>query len=157
MTATPTVLPPGEGRAIWQLGNRFTLKAGGEQTQGRLAVLEQVCGGAPPPLHVHARDHEAFYVLDGSVDLYLGDDVHSVGAGAFCLVPPGTPHTFASTSPEPARMLLLVAPSGFEAFLAEVERAFPEADGMPAPEAVGPVLGGIAEPYGVEITGPPPR
>ena len=76
MTMKPTVLPPGEGQEIWQLGNRFTLKAAGDQTQGRYAILKQICAGAPPPIHVHENEEEAFYLLTGSVDLYLGDEVH---------------------------------------------------------------------------------
>ncbi len=144
MTINPTVLRAGEGRTIWQLGNHFTVKAAGENTLGHFAMLEQICDGAPAPMHVHENEEEAFYVLDGSVDLYLGDEVHHVDAGAFCLVPRGTPHTFTSTSAEPARMLVLVSPSGFEKFFAEVEQHFPESDGMPAPEQVGPTLTAIA-------------
>lgn len=157
MTMKPIVLQPGEGEAIWQLGNRFTLKAVGEQTRGHFAILEQVCAGAPPPMHVHENEEEAFYLLAGSVDLYVGDDVHSVDAGAFCLVPRGTPHTFITTSAEPARMLVVVSPPGFEQFFAAVERQFPEANGMPAAEDVGPALTDIAAKYGCHIVGPPPQ
>jgi mannose-6-phosphate isomerase-like protein (cupin superfamily) len=157
MTINATVLQPGEGQAIWQLGNRFTLKAAGEETQGRFAILEQVCAGAPPPMHVHENEEEAFYLLAGSVDLYLGDEVHHVEAGAFCLIPRGTPHSFTSTSAEPARMLVVVSPTGFEEFFAEVERQFPEANGMPAPEQVGPALNELANEYGLQIVGPPPQ
>lgn len=157
MTMKPTVLPAGEGQEIWQLGNRFTLKAAGGETQGRYAILEQVCAGAPPPMHVHENEEEAFYLLTGSVDLYLGDDVHPVEAGAFCIVPRGTPHSFISTSAEPARMLVLVSPPGFEQFFAEVEEQFPEANGMPAPDQVGPALDELATRYRLQIVGPPPR
>ena len=156
MPANATVLPPGEGQSIWQLGNLLTVKATGEQSQGRFALLEQVAAGAPPPMHIHAADDEAFYVLDGSVDLYVGDDVLRAEAGAFCLVPAGTPHSFVSTSSSPARLLLIVSPAGFEQFFAEVERRFPEAGGMPTPEEAGPVLAELAAQYGLQIVGPPP-
>lgn len=156
MTATATVLQPGEGQSIWQLGNRFTVKATGEQTQGRFALLEQVAAGTPPPMHIHEADDEAFYVLDGSVDLYVGDDVLRAEAGAFCLIPAGTAHSFVSTSAESARLLLVVSPAGFEQFFAEVEQRFPEAAGMPTPQAAGPVLGELAARYRLQIVGPPP-
>lgn len=152
-----TVLHPGEGRAIWQLGNQFTVKAAGEHTDGRYSILEQVCTGAPPPMHVHDGEEEAFYLTAGSLDLYVGDEVHKVEAGAFCLIPRGMAHSFVSTSPEPARMLVLVSPAGFEQFFAEVEERFPEAGGMPSPEQVGPVLGELAAQYGLQIVGPPPQ
>lgn len=157
MTINPTVLRAGEGATIWQLGNHFTMKAAGEDTHGHFAILEQICDGAPAPTHVHENEEEAFYVLAGSVDLYVGEDVHHVEAGAFCLVPRGTPHTFASTSAEPARMLVIVSPAGFERFFAEVEQHFPESGGMPAAEHVAPALTAIAAKHGCQITGPPPQ
>ena len=156
MTTDSAVLRAGEGATIWQLGNRFTLKAAGQHTHGNFALLEQVCSGPPAPMHLHENEEEAFYVLAGSVDLHLGDDVHQVEAGAFCLVPRGTPHTFVSTSTEPARLLVLVSPSGFEDFFAEVEQQFPESEGMPAMEQVGPALTAIAAKHGCRIIGPPP-
>lgn len=152
-----TVLRPGEGQAIWQLGNQFTVKAAGEQTDGRYTILEQICAGAPPPMHIHDNEEEAFYLVAGSIDLYVGDDVHKVEAGAFCLVPRGVRHSFVSTSPEPARMLVLVSPAGFERFFLEVEQRFPEAGGLPAPDEVVPVLGEMASRYGLRIVGPPPH
>ena len=156
MTTNSAVLHAGEGATIWQLGNLFTVKATGEQTHGHFAMLEQVCAGAPAPMHLHENEEEAFYLLTGSVDLYLGDDVQQLEAGAFCIVPRGTPHSFTSTSAEPARLLVLVSPSGFERFFAEVEQHFPESRGMPAVEEVGPALTAIAAKHGCQITGPPP-
>ena len=156
MTTTATLLEAGEGRAIWQLGNRFTVKAAGEDTRDRYALLEQVCTGAAPPMHVHDDEEEAFYVLDGSVDLYLGEEVHRAEAGAFCLVPPGVAHSFVSTSASPARLLVIVSPAGLERFFAEIEALFPEAGGMPAPDQVGPALADLAPRYGLQIVGPPP-
>lgn len=157
MSGNATMLEPGEGRAIWQLGNRFTVKAASEETQGRYALLEQVCAGAPPPMHVHDNEEEAFYLLTGTLDLYVADDVQRVEAGAFCLIPRGTPHSFVSTSAEPARMLVVVSPGGFEQFFAEVEKRFPEAEGMPTPDVAGPALGELASRFGLQIVGPPPQ
>jgi quercetin dioxygenase-like cupin family protein len=157
MTATSTVLAPGDGQRIWQLGNVFTVKAGAAQTQGRFVIAEQVCTGAPPPMHVHEDEVEAFYLLSGTVDLFVGEEVHHAVAGTFCLVPPGVSHSFTSTGDEPARLLVLVAPAGFERFLAAVEERFPEAQGMPDPAHAGAVLGEIAAQHSIRITGPPPH
>ena len=156
MTVQATVLDPGAGRPIWQLGNEFTLKAAGEQTDGRFAILEQVCAGAPPPLHVHDNEEETFYVLDGTLDLSVGNDVHHVSTGSFCVVPRGVPHTFISTSPQPARLLVIVSPPGFEEFFAACEERFPAGAGMPEPEVVGPALDALARRHGCRIVGPPP-
>lgn len=156
MSFEPTVVAAGQGQAIWQLGNRFELKASAEHTRGAYSLLEQVCAGAPPPLHVHDHEEEAFYLLEGTVDLRLGDTVTTVEAGGFCLIPRGTPHTFTSTSASPARLLVVLSPPGFERFFAEVEQRFPEADGMPTPDLAGPALTEMAPRYGLRLVGPPP-
>lgn len=150
------VLGPREGQGIWQLGNEFSVKATGEQTAGAYTLLEQSCAGAPPPLHVHDDEEEAFYVLDGSLDVHIGDEVVEATAGSFCLVPRGTVHSFRSTSETPARMLVLLSPPGFERFFEEAERRFPRSSGMPDPAEVGPALGEIGARHGLRIVGPPP-
>lgn len=156
MSFAARVLGPGEGDGVWQLGNEFTLKAGPEHTAGAYTLLEQTCGGAPPPLHVHDHEEEAFYVLEGSLDVHLGEEVVRAGAGSFCLVPRGTVHSFRSVGEVPARMLVLLSPPGFERFFAAVEQRFPRAAGMPDPAQVGPALGEMAGAYGLRIVGPPP-
>lgn len=156
MSSDAVVLGPGQGAPIWQLGNEFTVKATAEQTGGTYSLLEQVCAGAPPPLHVHDHEEEAFYVLDGTVDLYLGDDVVKAEAGSFCLIPRGVAHTFRSTSEIPARMLVVLSPPGLERFFEAVEQRFPQGSGLPAPEVAGPALGELAGGYGLRIVGPPP-
>jgi mannose-6-phosphate isomerase-like protein (cupin superfamily) len=150
------ILGPGEGREIWQLGNEMQIKAGGDTTNGAYTLLEQTCGGAPPPLHVHDREEEAFYVLEGMLDIQMGDRTLQAGPGAFCLVPRGTAHTFHSTSDTPARILVIVSPPGFERFFEQCEDHFPRSAGMPGPEEVGPVLGELASRHGLRILGPPP-
>lgn len=156
MSFDTVVFGPGEGQGIWQLGNRFTVKATGEQTRGAYTLLEQTCAGAPPPRHIHDDEEEAFYVLSGTLDVHVGDDVIEAAAGSFCLVPRGIEHTFVSTGREPARMLVVLSPPGFERFFAECERRFPEANGMPSPDDVGPVLTDLAGSHGLRIVGPPP-
>lgn len=156
MSFEPVVVGPGEGTPIWQLGNQFTVKASAEQTGGAYSLLEQVCAGAPPPLHVHDQEEEAFFVLDGTLDLHLGDELVKAQAGSFCLVPRGVAHTFRSTSEQPARMLVVLSPPGFERFFEAVEQQFPQASGVPAPELAGPALGELARGYGLRIVGPPP-
>lgn len=156
MSFHPIVLDPGRGQGIWQLGNRFTVKATGEQTGGAYSLLEQVCAGAPPPRHVHEHEEEAFYVLDGTLEVHIGDQVVRATSGSFCLVPRGVEHTLISTGPEPARTLLLLSPPGFERFFEACERRFPEADGMPTPDVAGPALAGLAQACGLRIVGPPP-
>lgn len=150
------VVGPGAGERIWQLGNVFHVKATGDETAGAYALLEQECAGAPPPRHIHHDEEEAFYVISGTLEVHVGDDVIEAGAGSFCLVPRGTPHTFVSRGEEPARVLVLLSPPGFEAFFAACEDRFPEGEELPPPEVVGVALGELAAGHGLEIVGPPP-
>ena len=156
MSFDTRTLAPGEGRAIWQLGTEMQIKVGGEDTNDAYTLFEQTCGGAPPPLHVHDAEEEAFYVLDGMLDLHLGDRITKAGPGAFCLVPRGTAHTFNSIGETPARILVIISPPGFERFFQECEDHFPRTAGMPDPDQIGPVLGELASRHGLRIIGAPP-
>lgn len=71
-----------EGERIWIVGDAMTLKATGESTGGSLVLLENLTapGGGPPP-HIHTREDEFFYVLDGSFTVRIGDELHSLGPG----------------------------------------------------------------------------
>src|SRR5919106_444499 len=84
-------LAGGEGERIWIVGDAMTLKATSESSGGSLMLLENLTapGGGPPP-HVHTREDEIWYVLDGTFEIRIGDEVHALGAGGFSYAPPGT-------------------------------------------------------------------
>jgi mannose-6-phosphate isomerase-like protein (cupin superfamily) len=74
--------------------------------------------GAPPgpprfiaPLHVHYRDDEAWYVLEGTLRVRVGNDEVEARAGSAVLVPRGTPHTYWNPEPTPTRYLLMMTPN----------------------------------------------
>jgi len=120
-----------EGEAIWFLGTLMTVKAGGDQTNGALTVIEWVAppGFAPPP-HIHHLDDEAFYVLEGELTVTCREKTWVAGPGAFVMLPRGIPHSFVVSRPGPARGLQITAPAQFERFAAEL--------GEPARERVLP-------------------
>ena len=128
--ATPS--PRGDGERLWIVGDTMTLKATGESTGGSLMLLENLTapGGGPPP-HVHTREDEFFYVLDGTFEIRIGDDVHRVGPGGFAFVPRGTVHNFRNTADVPSRLLVGFTPGGMEGFFRESGR--PAVDDGPAP------------------------
>ena len=80
----------------------MTLKATGESTGGSLVLLENLTapGGGPPP-HIHTREDEFFYVLDGTFEIRIGDELHALGPGGFAFVPRGTVHNFRNTADDP--------------------------------------------------------
>jgi quercetin dioxygenase-like cupin family protein len=149
------VLKAGEGRAYWVVGDRYTVLASGEDTGGAYALIhtEVPPGGGPPP-HVHRREDEAYYVLEGEVAFHAdGQDIPAT-AGAWVTLAKGSRHTFKNTGSATARMLIVVTPSGLERFFAEVGL---EARGQ-SPPTVTPAdierLLAVAPRYGVEIQPP---
>ncbi len=121
-----------EGERLWIVGDTMTLMATSESTAGALVFLENLTapGGGPPP-HIHTREDEFFYVLDGSFEIRIGDDVHKVGPGGFAFVPRGTVHNFRNTAETPSRILVGFTPGGIDGFFRESGR--PATDDGPAP------------------------
>ena len=73
-----------------------------------------------PPLHVHHETEEAFYILEGEVEITVGPTTVRAVAGGFVLIPRETPHTFKNGGSKPARILTIFSPAGFEQFFIQV-------------------------------------
>ena len=97
-----------------------TLKVAGEQVGGEFALWESEIKGGPGP-HIHHADIETFYVLKGSGEFRLGEDVSVLDQGGFALIPRGQVHSFRTLGEEPARRLVMVLPAGFEYAFEEME------------------------------------
>ena len=149
-TATGISVDAGEGERIPSpLGGDVTQIVRGEDSNGALAALEAINDpGEGPPLHIHTREDETAYVLEGEFRWKLGDRmISSTGPGAFVFIPRGLPHTWEVISEERGRMLVTFSPAGMEGFfdrLASMEefdletfRAAAAEHGM---EVVGPRL-----------------
>ena len=126
---------PDGGRSIWLMGTLLTtFKAVSEETGGEYSLYETTAPpqlGAPP--HIHHRETEAYYVLDGEVEFLKGEDTVRAGVGQFVHVPRGVVHAFANAGQEPARFLGVVTPGGLhEKLLSSLgERA--KIETLPAP------------------------
>ena len=110
------LLSPGAGERL-ELGPvEASIKAGGKDALGSLAVLDVVVGpGFPGPApHRHPTIVDSFYVLDGILTLHLDGRTVEAPAGSYGFVPPGNDHTFSNPREEPARMLNVMAPGGLE-------------------------------------------
>ena len=98
------IFEPGEGiRTIDLAGTTVTSKADGTTTGDAFVVAETTIapGGFEPPLHLHREITESLYVLDGRLDLQVGDDRRIAVPGTFVSIPTGVPHTM-SVSPAPS-------------------------------------------------------
>ena len=125
MPHRPTIRKPSEGPTISVVGDIYRFLATGKETNGKYAQWEAIVppGGGPPP-HVHSREEEGFYVLEGEITFQIGDESLVANAGTFANMPVGTPHSFKNESDKPAKMLISVAPAGLEQMFFEVGQPF---------------------------------
>jgi len=154
----PVAYAPGQAPELWwsrELHRREL--ATGEQTGDRFALSEATAdAGYASPFHVHHDDDEAIYVLDGTIDLYLGDQVHEGRPGAWFFMPREVPHGYVVRADGPARMLILTAPAGFDRFFHEHGQRPADAGGAGAP-ALSRDEGErvLREQYGIELLAAP--
>lgn len=154
MTRQPTIRSNAQGRTIAVVRDVYRFLATAEDTNGKYAQWEAIVppGGGPPP-HVHSREEEGFYILEGEITFQVGTQQMVAGPGTFANMPVGVPHSFKNESRQPAKMLITIAPAGLEQMFFEC--GVPLAEGAttalpPAHEEIEKLLA-IAPKYGVEI------
>jgi mannose-6-phosphate isomerase-like protein (cupin superfamily) len=151
---------PDGGRSIWLLGMLATFKAVSEETGGEYSLYELT---VPPQLgalpHIHHRETEAFYVLDGEVEFFKGEHAVRARVGEFVFIPRGVVHGFKNVGQKPARCLGIVTPGGLHEKLlaglgeqAKAETLPPPPEGPPDVERIMQIV----REYGTEML-PPPR
>ena len=150
----PIIKQPGEGRTLAVVGDVYRFLATGDDTNGKYAIWEAIVlpGGGPPP-HVHSREEEGFYILEGEITLTIDGERLVATVGMFANMPVGVPHSFKNESDRPARMLISVAPAGLERMFFEFGVPVPQgATTAPPPtkEEIEKLLT-VAPRYGIEI------
>ena len=114
-------VPPNGGPCITYGGQVMNVKLTAVESGGELTVIEDVIQpGVGPPLHVHQRENEAYYVLEGEFEFICGADVVRGGPGTFVHSPRGVPHRYRNVGPAPGRLLFGFTPGGIEAFFTEL-------------------------------------
>jgi mannose-6-phosphate isomerase-like protein (cupin superfamily) len=152
----PFTIPPGGGSAITlpvATGSKpggGAIKVAADDTGGAFSVLELGIGeGMGPGLHVHSRDHEVWYILDGTFRFRVGADTFRQTTGGLAFGPRGMPHAFQNIGVGMGKLLIISAPSGLEDFFVEYTRRAAEG----SVDAEG--LAAAAHVSGVEFVGPP--
>ncbi len=131
-----TFLPPGAGKLVNLGGIGVHFKLYGEETGGLLAIVEHPLEpGTLVPPHMHAREDEFSYVLEGHFGVRIGERVLEAGPGSYVFKPRNIPHTFWNAGSTSARLIELIAPAGFEHFFVEMATLFP-VGGLPDLEQV---------------------
>lgn len=127
------------------IDNRVRIHLSAVETGGDLMLMEAFAPpGSQPPLHVHRDEDEGFYLLEGELTLWVGDETRTLQPGEFLLAPRQVPHTV-RVGDRPARYLVTAGP-GFEAFVRAVS-----ALGSPDPDD----LARLAADQGIDLLGPP--
>ena len=144
-------------RSVWYSGWLLTFLATGEETGGQFALMEQLARkGNVPPRHIHHREDETFYIVEGEMTFFVGDETIKATPGTMVFAPRDIPHSFTIDSDE-VRILVMVSPAGAEGFF--------KACSVPAPSMTLPPpaevpysdiqkMMALAPTYGFEFVGP---
>ncbi|MDX6689597.1 MAG: hypothetical protein QOG15_1054 [Solirubrobacteraceae bacterium] len=149
----PVAVPAGAGEAIWWFNCLAEIKATAADTGGLMTIVEITePPGSEAPLHVHHREDEAFWIIDGDVTITVGDETIECHAGDYAFGPRGIPHRY-SVGDAGCRMLFILTPGGFEDVVREMGRP---AESRTLPEPSMPDLAhvaAVAEAHGCELLG----
>jgi mannose-6-phosphate isomerase-like protein (cupin superfamily) len=145
MTPQRIVLGPREGEAVelGGLGVRYLADGGG------FALIEHPIAPRTlaAPMHLHQHEDEYSYVLEGEIGVQVGDEVRYAGPGDLVFKPRGVWHAFWNRADEPARVLEIISPAGFERYFADIAPLLPPH--RPAPDFEG--LGAVMARYGLTM------
>jgi quercetin dioxygenase-like cupin family protein len=134
-TGSPRVVRATDVKPMWVLGIMLTVHTGSETTGGGYAVTsDYVLPGQGVPMHVHTREDEAIYVVDGEVTITIGDLQQVARPGDVAHMPRNVAHRFQNTSDRPARIVLVFTPGGIEGLFREVGK--PVSDPSEHPPAI---------------------
>jgi quercetin dioxygenase-like cupin family protein len=158
--AVPTAVRADRRNARWNAsGNLVHVLLGGEQTGGAFSLIELLEQQAPPR-HIHHREDEVIYVLEGELTVEIDGHSFRAPAGTAALIPRGCVHGFAIEE-GPARLLALFSPAGSEGLFLETSEPAASLDLPPAPadaadaDRVARLAAPFRDAYGIEIVGPP--
>jgi quercetin dioxygenase-like cupin family protein len=106
----------------------------GEESGGAYFVSEaSVPPGGGPPLHIHRREDETFYILEGEVSFRVGDKTFTASEGDFVSAPRDTPHSFKNEGDRLVKMIVTCVPAGMERFFEEAFYPAPDPSTLPPP------------------------
>ncbi len=146
----------GEGEARWWFGSLAEIKATAADTGGRMSIIEITApAGLEAPLHVHHRDDEGFWILEGDLTLEVGDATIEASAGDYVFGPRDVPHRY-TVGDRGCRMLFILVPGGIEDVMrltsepAATRTLPPPPEQEPSPEEIERIKAIIKE-HGYEL------
>jgi quercetin dioxygenase-like cupin family protein len=149
-------LPTDTGMCYCGPGDRYTFLVTGAQTNGGYFIMEGIIPpGGGPPLHIHHREEESLYLLEGVLDITLGEKKVKATTGDFVQIPRGTIHGFLNAGGTIARMLLFFSPAGMDKYFEEVLEPAQNRSAaiQPVTEALIARMVAAGPKYGIEFVG----
>ena len=141
----PIIVPPGSGEELNMVGSQFFHKVKSEDTNGVFSVIEIVTPpGKGVSLHVHEREDELVYLLEGEIEVTLGDQKMKAVPGVMALLPRGIPHGFTNIGDKPSRLLDTILPGHFDNYFVDLAALF--AAGDPTDEQID----GLSKKYAIK-------
>jgi quercetin dioxygenase-like cupin family protein len=156
VTLAPYVRRAGGNASIWYVGHLFTFLAESQDTNGQFSLIEMVIRqGFEPPPHIHHREDECYYILDGTLTFVIDGATIDAQAGDVVFLPRGVQHGFRLTTPQ-VRAVVLLSPAGLEEAFRELgepaeELALPP---IPAGPPNLPRMLAVYDRYGIEFSRP---
>jgi quercetin dioxygenase-like cupin family protein len=131
----PLAVPSDEGEARWWFGTLAVIKTTAAETGGQLTIIDVTNPpGWEAPRHVHHRDDEGFWILEGSATIEVGNTAIEVGAGDYAFGPRDIPHRY-TVGDSGCRMLFIMVPGGMEEVVRATSEPAPSRTLPPPPEA----------------------
>ena len=142
------VITPADRTTLLQGPLGAILMLGGDRTAGSLSLVEHPLQprALGSPMHTHRNEDEYSVVLEGRVGAQIGDQTVVAGPGDVLVKPRGVPHAFWNPADQPARLLEIISPAGFEGYFARLGEIF-AGQGPPDPSR----LAELADRYGLDL------
>jgi quercetin dioxygenase-like cupin family protein len=151
----PMTVASDEGEARWWFAALAVIKATAADTGGQMCIVDVTEGpGSEAPLHVHHREDEAFWILEGDVTLQIGDQIIEAHAGDYAFGPRDIPHRY-TVGAAGCRMLFICTPGGFEGLVRDMSEPAASRT-LPPPSEQEPDwerVAAVAKAYGCELLG----
>jgi len=142
-SADPKIVRAQEGKKVNVIGDQQTFKLTGEDTDGQFTLIEEVNPpGTMIPPHVHTKEDEVFKVLEGELEVTVGDKTMVLKAGDLAFAPRNVPHSWKVVGEKDCKTILSAFPAG-------IEIMFEELGGLPPGKPDFPKVAEICGRYGI--------
>lgn len=146
-----SIVAAGEGEVVLWGGFGVVGKVSGTETGGAFSIVEHPLEpgvlGAPP--HTHSNEDETSFVIEGEIGVLIGEEEFRAGPGSYVLKPRGDVHAFWNAGTEPARILEIISPAGFERYFDELAGVL-SAGGPPDLDRISQIAGGYGLTFHME-------